>query len=305
MQGLLERAPLNENTPAQSLPKKGNRKKADFIIYPFPGKGREYNSLAAYLRDISKIDRIDQDTTNELAIASQNGNEEARNKLISANLRLVVYVASKITYVSGRSMLELISDGNLGLFKAVKLYDPSLGYKFSTYAQIKIENAIIDGLSERQLISIPEKLRSKYRRVRKAIDQHVLLNGQEPDIKTISTKTGFNEKLVVHILTLPHAVSPNDDSKVKHALESFTDFRNSFEDDFYRRELLHKALDTLTPRQRYILERRYGLSARSGGATQAEIAKELNTTADSIWLSEKRAMNKIRKYFFSHGVTCI
>lgn len=202
-------------------------------------------------------------------------------------------------------MLEIISDGNLGLFKAVKTYDPSLGYKFSTFAYFKIEKAITEGLAERQLISIPEGLRTKYRHVRKAIDHHAMLNGQEPDIQIISSQTGFTEELITHILTLPHAVSPNDKSAIKCALESVPDPRQSFEDEVDRKEILYKAFATLTARQRYILERRYGLFDRPGGATQAEIAEEFHTSQQSISISEKQALRKIRKYFNANEASCI
>lgn len=265
-----------------------------------------HDSIQIYLKEIGQYPLIPATMEKELAKRIEQGDEEAKNLLARANLRLVVSIAKK--YV-GRSadltLLDLIQEGNLGLFRAVDKFDWTKGYKFSTYATWWIRQAITRALADQsRTIRVPVHMVetiAKYKQVVRRLSQDL---GREPMAEEIATEMGLEvekiyniEKIDQDTVSLESPVGDEGDDG-KSTLGDFIadDKILSPDQDASRRILsdqVKEILGDLSPKERKILEMRHGLT---DGITHTleEVGKEFGVTRERIRQIEAKAHEKIR-----------
>ncbi len=271
------------------------------------GSDSTYDSIQMYLREIGQYPLLNAAQERELAKRVAEGEREAENLLARANLRLVVSIAKK--YV-GRSpdltLLDLIQEGNLGLFKAVTKFDYTKGYKFSTYATWWIRQAITRALADQsRTIRIPVHMVetiAKYKQVVRRLSQDL---GRDPMAEEIANEMGVDvekiyniEKINQDTVSLENPVGDEGDDK--STLGDFIKDESilSPSQETSRRILadqIREILDDLSPKERKILEMRHGLMDGIYH-TLEEVGKEFGVTRERIRQIEAKALEKIRTH---------
>lgn len=261
------------------------------------------SSLNFYVKRISKFPVLNTEDEKELARLSSLGNEDAKKKLIQANLRLVINIARKSIHVSSLSMFDLIQEGNLGLMVAADKFRWDLGYKFSTYATWWIKQAMFKAISEQShCMKIPvyiQETLSKYKKVKHSLEQKYNCS-----IKTsvVANKMGISEEKIdtflgayTKALSLESSMDANDDSQMSLS-EIIEDVKQNVEKTIEYEDLKHDiniALDILKSREKEVITLRFGLADESR-KTLEEIGNMYGVTKECIRQMEKRAINKIR-----------
>ncbi|MGB9809297.1 MAG: RNA polymerase sigma factor RpoD [Caldanaerobacter sp.] len=254
-----------------------------------------------YLKEIGKIPLLTPEEEIELAKRIEQGDEEAKKRLIEANLRLVVSIAKR--YV-GRGMLflDLIQEGNLGLLKAVEKFDYRKGYKFSTYATWWIRQAITRAIADQaRTIRIPVHMVETINKLIRVQRQLLQELGREPTPEELAKEMGMPEEKVREILkiaqepvSLETPIGEEEDSHLGDFIPD-EDAPAPAEAAAYTmlKEQLMDVLDTLTPREEKVLRLRFGLD--DGRArTLEEVGKEFNVTRERIRQIEAKALRKLR-----------
>lgn len=282
----------------------GKKKKSGSLLDAEPSASQD--SVQMYLREIGKISLLTGQEEKDLARKIEKGDEEARKRLTQANLRLVVSIAKR--YV-GRSphltLLDLIQEGNFGLFKAVEKFDYRRGYKFSTYATWWIRQAITRALADQaRTIRIPVHMVetiSKYQHVRRRLFQEL---GREPLAEEIAAEMGLElekvrliEKVAQETVSLEAPVGEDDDDSVLG--EFIEDEKTLSPAQVAARRLLRDQLAAiireLMPREQKILAMRFGLE---DGITHTleEVGREFGVTRERIRQIEAKALERIRDH---------
>ena len=254
-----------------------------------------------YLKDIGKFPLLSMEEEIELAKRMSEGDEDAKQQLSQANLRLVVSIAKK--YVGrGMQFLDLIQEGNLGLMKAVEKFDYQRGYKFSTYATWWIRQAITRAIADQaRTIRIPVHMVEtihKQARVTRLLLQEL---GRDPFPSEIAEKMGISEARVIEIqkiaqdpVSLETPVGEEDDS---HLGDFIQDDNAKSPGDIVTstmlREQLASVLKTLNPREQKVLILRYGLEDGKP-RTLEDVGKVFNVTRERIRQIEAKALRKLR-----------
>jgi len=262
--------------------------------------------IQMYLREIGQIPFVTAEEEKELAKRIEKGDEEARKKLARANLRLVVSIAKR--YV-GRSanltLLDLIQEGNLGLFRAVEKFDWRRGYKFSTYATWWIRQAITRALADQaRTIRIPVHMvetLSKYSQTKRRLLQDL---GREPLPEEIAAEMGIEVEKIHHIQRISQETvsletpigKDEEDSILAEFIEDKKVVAPSVEAArTLLKERLKEILVDLTPREQKILAMRFGLE---DGITHTleEVGNEFGVTRERIRQIEAKALERIREH---------
>lgn len=285
---------------------------SDMVQQPAKGRGSRAfdltdissDSIQMYLREIGKVPLLS--TKEEVALAKRKdmGDPKAMKKLVEANLRLVVSIAKKFVGKS-LSLLDLIQEGNIGLFRAVEKFDYKRGYKFSTYATWWIRQAITRALADQsRTIRIPVHMVETINRLKQVERQLIQDLGREPLPEEIAAEMGEDVDKVRHIIkisqdtiSLETSVGESDEDST---LEDFLqDIKNITPDRAAALQLLKgyvkNIIKDLTPREQKILEMRFGLE--DGVAhTLEEVGKEFDVTRERIRQIEAKALEKIEGF---------
>ncbi len=274
-------------------------------------KGREstgYDSIQIYLREIGQYPLLTAAEERELAKRIEKGDEEAKHILARSNLRLVVSIAKK--YV-GRSpdltLLDLIQEGNIGLYKAVEKFDWNKGFKFSTYATWWIRQAITRALADQsRTIRIPVHMVetiAKYKQVSRRLAQAL---GRDPQPEEVAVEMGIEvdkvyqiEKINQDTLSLESPIGSDDDDGKSSLGDFIADDKipSPIQESSERilTEQVRDILDDLSPKERKILEMRHGL-LDGIYHTLEEVGKEFGVTRERIRQIEAKALEKIRTH---------
>ncbi len=266
----------------------------------------QFDSVQMYLREIGRVSFLTADEEKELARRIEMGDEEAKQKLLSANLRLVVSIAKRYVGRSPNlSMLDLIQEGNIGLYRAVEKFDYRRGYKFSTYATWWIRQAVTRALADQaRTIRIPVHMVetiSKYTQIRRQLLQDL---GREPSAEEIASEMGLEIAKVRHIQkisqdTVSLEAPVGEDEEDSLLGEFIEDEKEVTPSAAAGRALLRdrmvEILTDLSPRERKILDMRFGLS---DGITHTleEVGREFGVTRERIRQIEAKALEKMRKH---------
>ena len=254
-----------------------------------------------YLKEIGKVPLLTADEEIELATKMSEGDEEAKRRMAEANLRLVVSIAKR--YV-GRGMLflDLIQEGNLGLIKAVEKFDYTKGYKFSTYATWWIRQAITRAIADQaRTIRIPVHMVETINKVIRVSRQLLQELGHDPSAEEIAKEMGMPVEKVRDILkiaqepvSLETPIGEEEDSHLGDFIPDEDASEPSEAASFsLLKEQLMEVLDTLTPREKKVLELRFGI-VDGRTRTLEEVGKEFNVTRERIRQIEAKALRKLR-----------
>ena len=254
-----------------------------------------------YLKEIGKVPLLTPEEEQELAKRMAEGDEDAKRRMAEANLRLVVSIAKR--YV-GRGMLflDLIQEGNLGLIKAVEKFDYTKGYKFSTYATWWIRQAITRAIADQaRTIRIPVHMVETINKVIRVSRQLLKELGHDPSPEEIAAVMNMPVEKVRDILkiaqepvSLETPIGEEEDSHLGDFIPDEDASEPSEAASFsLLKEQLMEVLDTLTPREKKVLELRFGI-VDGRTRTLEEVGKEFNVTRERIRQIEAKALRKLR-----------
>jgi len=262
------------------------------------------DSIQMYLREIGKVSLLKQEEELALAKRKEHGDRDAEKKLIEANLRLVVSIAKKFVGKS-LSLLDLIQEGNIGLFRAVEKFEYKKGYKFSTYATWWIRQAITRALADQsRTIRIPVHMVetiNKFHQIERRLIQDL---GREPLPEEIAaemeediTKVKYIMKISQETVSLETSVGDDDEDST---LEDFIeDVKNVGPDRSAALRLLKdyvkEVIKDLSPREQKILEMRFGL-LDGVSHTLEEVGQEFDVTRERIRQIEAKALEKVKQF---------
>jgi len=265
-------------------------------------------AIKTYLKEIRHISLLTPKEEIVLSKRIRKGDEQARKKMIRANLRLVINIAKRYIYL-GIPLLDLIEEGNLGLMKAVDKFNPHKGYRFSTYAAWWIKQGITRSISEQgKMIRVPvymNELITKWRKTKEHLSQKLKRIPSDEQIAKklrlpkdkmdqinfwLSSTTSSleapvgedSESQVLDLIQDQAAVSP--DARIEHLLD---------------KERVNNLLGIMSERERKILDMRFGL-ADGKAHTLAEVAKKLGVSRERVRQIEEEALKKLRKFVEQH-----
>ncbi|OHA00819.1 MAG: RNA polymerase sigma factor RpoD [Candidatus Sungbacteria bacterium RIFCSPHIGHO2_02_FULL_47_11] len=297
---VLETKEFIETKPTEEKVTKRRRRREESIDFDQLSQ----DSVQMYLREIGRISLIKADEEKELAKRIEKGDEEARKRLTQANLRLVVSIAKRYVVRSPHlSLLDLIQEGNIGLFKAVEKFDYRRGYKFSTYATWWIRQAVTRALADQaRTIRIPVHMVetiSKYQQVKRRLLQDL---GREPLPEELSAEMHLDiekihhiEKIAQETVSLEAPVGEDGEDSVLG--EFIVDEKTISPSQVAARRLLKDQLSgiisELTPREQKILSMRFGLE---DGITHTleEVGREFGVTRERIRQIEAKSLERIK-----------
>ena len=257
--------------------------------------------VKVYLREIGRVPLLNSEEEIELAIKINDGDENAKQRLTEANLRLVVSIAKK--YV-GRGMyfLDLIQEGNVGLIKAVDKFDYTKGFKFSTYATWWIRQAITRAIADQaRTIRIPVHMVETINRLKKVQSQLLHENGYEPSEELIAEKMNLPVERIREIMrvaqepvSMETPIGPEEDSRL---MDFIKDDDALAPDEAALKTITNEDIDavlkTLTAREEAVIRLRFGL--HDGRChTLEEVGSEFNVTRERIRQIEAKALRKLR-----------
>ncbi|MFA5991399.1 MAG: sigma-70 family RNA polymerase sigma factor [Candidatus Doudnabacteria bacterium] len=284
---------------------KAKKKKQEDMVDAFDLGDIYDDSIQMYLREIGKVSLLTGNEEVELAKRITKGDVVARKKLTEANLRLVVSIAKKYM---GRNLglLDLIQEGNLGLFRAVEKFDWRKGYKFSTYATWWIRQAITRALADQsRTIRIPVHMvetLNKYAQAERSLVQDL---GREPLPEEIAAEMGIEVEKVYHLKKISQETvsidSPvgEDDGEDSSLGDFIVDEETTKPNEVAGRQILKEyvgnILNDLDPREQKILKMRFGLE---DGVTHTleEVGEEFGVTRERIRQIESKALERIREH---------
>jgi RNA polymerase primary sigma factor len=263
------------------------------------------DAVQMYLKEIGKTPLLSKDEERELAKRAEKGDEEARQRLMKANLRLVVSIAKRyVNRTPHLSILDLIQEGNIGLSRAVEKFDYRRGFKFSTYATWWIRQAITRALADQsRTVRIPVHMVetiSKYTQVRRLLIQEL---GRDPLAEEIAAEMGIDVDKVRHIqkisqevLSIETPIGDEDDSTLSDFIQ---DEKNPTPSQLTARamlrDLIKEIMIDLSDREQQILKMRFGLED-GVSHTLEEVGKAFGVTRERIRQIEAKALEKIREH---------
>jgi len=270
----------------------------------------DVNMLMLYFKDIDIFPLLSREEEVKLARRVKRSDSRARMKMIQANLRLVVNIAKRYTY-TGVPMLDLIEEGNIGLMKAVKKYDPNRGYRFSTYAAWWIKQYVMRAIANQgKTIRVPVYMIEAIIKHKKITEELRHKLKRAPAVQEVAKKMRVSVKKARYIETVSQTQptsleTPIGEEDAGKFLEMIEDESAASPDDRMSEALKHerikRLLGRLTPRDRKVLTLRFGLDEKKA-LTLQEIAKHFKITKERVRQIEYRAMKKLKELIVDEGV---
>ena len=288
----------------EGLDESAEHEKADKhedVVIPTGEISTTDDPVKVYLKEIGNVPLLSAEEELKLAKRISEGDEKARRRLSEANLRLVVSIAKRYL---GRGMhfLDLIQEGNLGLIKAVEKFDYSKGFKFSTYATWWIRQAITRAIADQaRTIRIPVHMVETMKKVKRVSGQLLHSNGQEPTPEEVAEELNLPVEKIREIMrasqdpvSLETPIGEEDDSHLGDFIPDSDALAPADEaSHVLLKEQLLEVLDTLTPREKKVLEMRFGIED-GRPRTLEEVGKEFDVTRERIRQIEAKALRKLR-----------
>ncbi len=284
-----------------------------------PQAGHSPAAFNCYLHDVGRHALLTHDQERELTHAMRSGNRQARGKVVAGNLRLVIHIAKNYNRSnlprSGMSMDDLVSEGNIGLLRAIAKFNPSLGFRFSTYATHWIHEAIRRGImNQDRLIRLPVHVAKRLNVYLAAQKRLAQKSYQTPRSEDIALATGDSPDCVRELM----AWQNNSSSLQAQDEGSQSTWQDSFADDDARSPAeqaerddlmfhLQRFIAQLKPREQHILCARFGMGKRSSEATLESIADEIGVTRERIRQIQIHALRQLREWLIEAGydASCI
>ena len=260
------------------------------------------DSIRAYLKDVRPIPLLTAEEEVDLARKVQKGDRDARDKMIKANLRLVISIAKRYTNL-GIPLSDLIEEGNIGLMRSVEKFDPEKGYRFSTYAAwwIKqgISRAIID---QGKMIRVPVYMNEEIVRYKKAVEALTHKLGRKPQYGEVAKRLQVTvervrdlDQAITKMASLDAPIGEEGDGQVKDIIEDESLVAPDEQLElFLNKERAQNILDGLTDRERQIIEMRYGITDGEP-KTLAEIATVMGVSRERVRQLETVIIEKLRQ----------
>jgi RNA polymerase primary sigma factor len=281
------------------------RKKAD-AVEPL---GMTADSLQLFLKEIGRVDLLTAAEEVQLAKRIERGDMDAKDKMVEANLRLVVSIAKNYRN-QGLSFLDLIQEGTLGLVRASEKFDYRKGFKFSTYATWWIRQAIARSLADKaRTVRIPVHVVERLNKITRA-ERHLLAEyGREPTLEEISRVAGLDVSEIEQIkryaqapISLEKPVGDEEESEFGQFVpdENAPDPFDAAADSM-RTQNLHNALANLSYRERRVLELRFGIGGDQP-KTLDEVGRVFNITRERVRHIETHSLRKLRTLSWSQGL---
>jgi RNA polymerase primary sigma factor len=259
--------------------------------------------IKLYLKDIQHIPLLTAEEELKLARRVKKGDAKARKVMIQSNLRLVINIAKKYSFL-GIPMLDLIEEGNMGLMKAVSKYNPRKGYRFSTYAAWWIKQYVLRAIANQgKTVRIPVYMVEKLARWKKITEQLTQKHGRIPNIKEIAKKMRCSlqkaDEINSFISTTSSLYAPIGEDSDGQFMDLIEDESSKSPSDelvhVLKQEKVRALLNRLKPREQKIFNLRYGLSD-STRHTLEETAKHFNITRERVRQIESTCLKKLKLY---------
>ena len=262
----------------------------------------ENEAVREYLKSIRNIPLLSEEDEYKIAIAAANGDENARQTMITSNLRLVLKIAkTSIGRSSNLSFLDLIQEGNMGLMRATEKFDAEKGFRFSTYATYWIKQAISKAIIDQsRAVRLPAHIINELNKFNKAIRDLSQQYGRTPSDKELAEYLNVSVKKISEYYTISKepcsldvTIDEDEDTAMIDLIadENATKFMDI--DDLSIRDTIYSVLNTLSERERKIIELRFGFTD-GRQHTLEEVGKEFNLTKERIRQLEASALKKLR-----------
>lgn len=274
---------------------------------------RDLDLLRRYQQEIGRHPLLGRDEEREIARLARAGDEEARRRIIEANLRLVIKIAGR--YIGrGVDFADLIGEGNLGLIRAVDGFDPELGYRFSTYATFTIRQMIERAVAEQaQAVRLPIHVARRRSRVHREITRLTRELGRPPRGAELAERLGMSQAALERLLSVPLAVARNGDRDFDQRLDVASDVSTSIDPQTEKDpsealdgERLHvtvlRWLSELDGMASEIVVRRFGLDGLSP-ETLESLAHRLGTNREKVRQIQIKALDELRRILEEDGLS--
>ena len=256
------------------------------------------DALTQFLNEAGKVPLLTAAEERELAQAIERGDLEAKDRLVRANLRLVVSVAKKYQGAGDLCLLDLIQEGVLGLIRAAEKFDWRKGFKFSTYATLWIRQAIQRGLADRgRTIRLPSNIAQRERQVAAATRRLNVELGRDPSLQEISVGSGVPLEQVIELRNASRVVASLDQPVGSESETAFGDLMPSGEAPVdetihvtWREDVVLREVAELPEPQRSVIRLRYGLDGSNEPRTAAAVARQLELPAREVRKHEEQAL---------------
>lgn len=274
-----------------------------------PSAGDADDLMTRYLREIGGVRLLTAAEERALAVRAQAGDRGARDRMVAANLRLVVSVARRYQH-HGLPLLDLVQEGSVGLLRAIELFAPDKGFRFSTYATWWVRQAITRAIAEDgRTIRVPAHVQRTIRAVRRVSAALYSATGREPTAAEIATVTGLSVRAVREALGVPvigvsldAPVGADGESSVVDVVPDDTEW--SAEAHVERADTarrLYAVVSALSERERVVVARRFGLGGYHPHSLD-EIGRVLGLSRERVRQIEAQALRSLRRHVSAHGI---